>query len=82
MDLSDFVRCNNCGKYFEPDSQYGERCSKECSLSYFRCETCGRYFPQGEGHSKSICSAECSILYSVIKRYNQEKYVNYEKESA
>jgi hypothetical protein len=81
--LDDFKLCKNCGKYFE--YTYGDSdtfCSAECAVVYTRCSTCGKYFPNGAGHSAAICSGECAIIYSMIKRYNEEKYVNYKEESA
>jgi predicted nucleic acid-binding Zn ribbon protein len=81
--LAEYKKCLICGKYTSTDeSAGGSFCSNDCSVRYERCTNCGRYFPQGKGHSEFICSADCSIAYIMTKRYDQEKYVYLEEESA
>jgi hypothetical protein len=79
-----FLKCSNCGRVFNlEESGKGSMCSNACAERYSRCVNCGKYFLQGTGHSNELCSSDCSIVYIVIKKYDEEKYTYFEeKESA
>jgi hypothetical protein len=63
-DETNFLRCRNCGVYFDRNETVQEYyCSEVCAQQFGRCSTCGGFFDRADAEYEYFCSEECREAY-------------------